>query len=40
MFATADEAEAARQRAIVIKARDFYRELPIALSRRGDDRLH
>jgi hypothetical protein len=40
IFASADEAEAARQRAIVVKARDFYRELPVALSRRGDGRLH
>jgi len=39
-FATRDEAEAARQEAIVAKARDFYRELPVALAQRGDGRLH
>ncbi len=40
VFATRDEAEAARQRAIVAKARDFYRELPAALAARGKDRLN
>ena len=39
-FATRDEAEAARQRAIIAKARDFYRELPAALAGRGKDRLN
>jgi hypothetical protein len=31
-FASRDEAEAMRQRAIVAKARTFYVELPIALA--------
>jgi hypothetical protein len=39
IFATRDEAEAARQNSIVAKARDFYVELPAALSRRGDSKL-
>jgi len=39
-FATRDEAEAARQRAIIAKARDFYHELPAALAARGKDRIN
>jgi len=39
-FAARDDAEAARQEAIVAKAREFYRELPVALAQRGDGRLH
>ena len=38
-FATREEAEKARHGAILAKARDFYTELPIALSRRGDSTL-
>ncbi|HEX4159800.1 MAG TPA: hypothetical protein VHY79_15145 [Rhizomicrobium sp.] len=37
MFATREEAEAARQHEIMIKAREFYVELPAALTRRGGD---
>lgn len=37
MFMTREEAEAARQEAILIKAREFYVELPTALTRRGGD---
>jgi hypothetical protein len=40
MFATRDEAEAARQSAIMTKARAFYQELPAALTARGKDRLN
>ncbi|HEY1709427.1 MAG TPA: hypothetical protein VGG10_14265 [Rhizomicrobium sp.] len=40
LFATRDGAEAARQRAIIAKARDYYKELPAALAARGKDRLH
>jgi hypothetical protein len=39
-FATRDEAESARQRAIVAKARAFYQDLPAALIGRGKDRLN
>ncbi len=39
-FATRDEAEAARQRSIIAKARNFYKELPAALTARGKDQLH
>lgn len=39
-FATRDEAEAARQRAIVAKARVFYEELPAALTQRRKETLH
>jgi hypothetical protein len=39
-FATRDEAEAARQRSIVAKARTFYQELPAALARRRKETLH
>jgi len=38
-FATREDAEAARNHAIMAKARDFYAELPAALSRRGDASL-
>lgn len=38
-FATREEAERARHDAIIAKARDFYMELPAALSRRGDTTL-
>ncbi len=37
MFMTREEAEAARQQAVLIKAREFYVELPAALTRRGGD---
>jgi hypothetical protein len=37
MFATREDAESERQAAIVAKAREFYVELPIALTRRGSD---
>jgi hypothetical protein len=40
LFATRDEAEAARQRSIIAKAREYYKELPAALARRGKDRLN
>ena len=39
-FATRDEAEAARQRSIVAKARTFYQELPAALARRRKETLN
>ncbi len=39
-FATRDEAEAARQRSIVSKARKFYEELPAALTHRRKETLH
>jgi hypothetical protein len=39
MFASQDEAEAARQRSVVAKARAFYLELPAALAARGDGKL-
>lgn len=38
-FATREDAEAARAAAIMAKAREFYVELPAALSRRGDATL-
>ena len=38
-FATRDEAEMARRDVIVAKAREFYVELPMALSRRGDGKI-
>lgn len=38
-FARREDAEAARAAAIMAKARDFYVELPVALSRRGDGTL-
>lgn len=40
LFATRDEAEAARQRSIIAKARAYYKELPAALAARSKDRLH
>lgn len=39
-FATRDEAEAARQRGIVAKARTFYEELPAALAHRRKETLN
>ncbi|HEY1638950.1 MAG TPA: hypothetical protein VGF62_10530 [Rhizomicrobium sp.] len=39
-FASRDEAEAARQRSIVAKARTFYQELPAALARRRKETLN
>jgi hypothetical protein len=39
-FASRDEAEAARQRKIVAKARTFYQELPAALAARRTETLH
>ncbi len=38
-FVTREDAEAAREATIIAKARDFYAELPAALSRRGDATL-
>ena len=38
-FVTREDAEAARNAAILAKARDFYAELPAALSQRGDATL-
>ena len=39
-FATRDEAEEARQRRIVSKARNFYQELPAALAHRRKETLN
>ncbi len=39
-FASRDDAEAARQRSIVAKARKFYEELPAALAHRRKETLH
>jgi hypothetical protein len=39
-FASRDDAEAARQRSIVAKARKFYEELPAALTHRRKETLH
>lgn len=39
-FASRDEAEAARQRSIVAKARAFYQELPTALAQRRKETLN
>jgi len=39
-FATRDEAEAARQRSIVAKARKFYQDLPTALAHRRKETLN
>ncbi len=39
MFASRDEAEAVRNRAVVAKARSFYVELPAALFHRGNGKL-
>lgn len=39
VFASREDAEAARQDAVVAKAREFYVELPAALSRRGNGTL-
>ena len=39
-FATRDDAEAARQRSIVAKARRFYQELPAALAHRRKETLN
>jgi hypothetical protein len=39
-FASRDEAEAVRQRAIITKARTFYVELPVALAQARKDKLH
>lgn len=39
-FGTRDEAEAARQRSIVAKARTFYQELPAALAHRRKETLN
>lgn len=38
-FASREEAEEARQAAIYAKAREFYVDLPAALTRRGDGKL-
>jgi hypothetical protein len=38
-FITREDAEAARQEAIIAKAREFYVELPAALTRRGNGTL-
>ena len=37
MFGTREDAAEARQAAVVAKAREFYVELPTALTRRGGD---
>jgi hypothetical protein len=39
-FATRDAAEAARQRSVVAKARNFYQELPAALANRRKETLN
>jgi hypothetical protein len=39
-FATRREAERAREEIVRAKARAFYSELPVALTARGDERLH
>ncbi len=39
-FATRREAERAREEKVRAKARAFYRELPLALSARGDEKLN
>ncbi|MBU6445561.1 MAG: hypothetical protein KGR48_16790 [Alphaproteobacteria bacterium] len=39
-FTTRREAERVREEKVRAKARAFYMELPLALSARGDDRLH
>jgi hypothetical protein len=39
-FASRDEAEAARQRSIVAKARTFYEDLPAALAHRRKETLN
>ncbi|MGH6879067.1 MAG: hypothetical protein ACREHV_17040 [Rhizomicrobium sp.] len=39
VFATREDAETARQHAIIAKAREFYVELPAALTRRGNGTL-
>jgi len=38
-FAMREDAEAARKDEILAKAREFYVELPMALSRRGDGKI-
>jgi hypothetical protein len=38
-FASREDADAARNEAIVAKAREFYVELPSALARRGNGKL-
>lgn len=38
-FLSRDDAEAARNEAIVTRARSFYQELPRALAQRGDGKL-
>ncbi len=40
VFASREEAEAARQESILQKARGFYRELPAALRARRKDKLN
>ncbi|MBI3678170.1 MAG: hypothetical protein HY243_16295 [Proteobacteria bacterium] len=40
MYATREEAEEVRQASIVSKARDFYVELPAALTARRGDKLN
>lgn len=39
-FASRDEAEAARRRSVIAKARSFYVELPIALAQARKGKLH
>jgi hypothetical protein len=39
-FPSRERAEEARAEKIRTKAREFYRELPLALQKRGDDRLN
>lgn len=38
-FATREDAEVARKESVLAKARQFYEELPVALSRRGDGQI-
>jgi hypothetical protein len=40
VFSTRDGAEAARQRSIIAKAREYYKDLPAALAARSKDRLN
>jgi hypothetical protein len=40
LFATRDGAEAARQRSVIAKAREYYKDLPAALAARSKDRLN
>lgn len=39
-YATREDAQAAYDEAVVALAREFYQELPAALTQRGKDKLH